>query len=111
MSRILLFSSLCLLALACKVVTTTTPPEKATSYLGEWSGGNVTLHITSNQVTYKVRDGLRSTLIDRRTFRGLSGNDVIYGENPRQLIHVDVPPHQEGTTWKMTVEGTALERR
>jgi len=96
-----------LVLLACVEITTS--PERAITYQGEWSGASVTLTIRARRIQYRRSGGaLQSTYVEGE-FRGLSGNDIIYGSKKNRL-KVSVPPHEVGGVWKMTVEGTELTR-
>ena len=94
---------------ACGTPVETTPRRLAL-YHGEWSGPNVTLSISPRGIDYRKRGGLFHSAYLAGGFRGLSGNDIIWGMK-RNRLRVSVPPHRVGAVWKMTVEGDELERR
>lgn len=95
------------LLVACVEITAT--PESASTYQGEWSGPGVTLSIRARRIVYRRTGGAFGATLVEDEFRGLSGNDVIYGKKNNR-IRVDVPPHRDGAFWKMTVEGVEVQR-
>ena len=92
-------------------VDITTPPGRATAYFGDWSGPDVTLTVGPSRIVYRRSGGVLDSAYLQTTFRGLSGNDIVYGSKGRSRLRVDVPPHRIGKVWKMTVEGRELQRR
>jgi len=105
-----------------------TPPDQATAYYGEWRGPDVLLRLTpgrpSEQIGPNMWIGHPAQALYKKTgawpsyteceFNGLDGNDIAMCEDSdsaRQILKVDVPPHLDGSVWKMTVKGTVLERR
>ena len=83
----------------------------AGALFGDWSGPDVSLTVGPRRIDYRRRGGAFDSASVRTTFRGLSGNDIVYGTRGRNVLRVDVPPHRVGKAWKMTVEGRELQRR
>jgi len=92
-------------------VEITTPPGSATAYFGEWSGPNMTLTVSPRNILYRKRGGAFDSAYVHTTFRGLAGNDIVYGRRGQNILRVDVPPRRVKGVWTMTVEGTELHRR
>ncbi len=89
-----------------------TTPSRLAPYYGEWTAPEVSLTVSRGRIVY--RNSTRSLKWARieSPFRGLHGNDIIYGgSRGRSRMRVETPPHRVGNVWKMTVEGTELQRR
>ena len=100
-----------------------TKPRKVSveDYMGTWTAKGVLFTMTrgkgldgkeSVSVNYK-RDGsvaaTRTTVEKSGRFKELDGNDVVVGVAfVTTTIEVQVPPHEQGGIWKMTVEGDEL---
>ncbi len=87
------------------------PPEKAT-YVGEWNGTAMALLITQDgSVAYRrLVDGVNKSIDG--PLKEFKGNNFVVGIGPiSTTFSVTVPPHQEGTTWKMTVDGVELTKK
>jgi hypothetical protein len=104
------WAALPLVLALCACIEITTPPGRATAYFGEWTGPDVTLSVTSSRVVYRKSGGPFDWAHLDVPFRGLAGNDIVYGSKKSRL-RVDVPPHRVGKAWKMTVDGRELQRR
>jgi hypothetical protein len=87
------------------------PPEKA-AYAGQWNGAQVSLLITKEgRVEYKRVEGSNKTSINAPV-KEFKGNDMVVGVGPMDTTFVvSQPPHQDGETWKMTVDGNELTRQ
>ncbi len=86
------------------------PPEKA-AYVGAWSGQDMSLIITrEGRVSYHRVKGKRSVSIDA-PLKEFAGDDFKAGIPLFETtFKVSVPPHREGGTWKMVVDGVELTR-
>jgi hypothetical protein len=94
------------LILACSGLAPAPPPSG--DYVGTWTNGGVTLIIQpTGTVNYSSEGGTTSTSYD---------GPVSDWSNQRMdfLIGgatIDVAPHDDGGTWKMTVDGVELTRQ
>jgi hypothetical protein len=86
------------------------PQEKA-AYVGEWRAPAMVLLITQDgSVSYKRMEGGASKSIDA-PLKAFEGNNFVVGIGPLSTTFaVSVPPHRDGTMWKMTVDGVELTR-
>jgi hypothetical protein len=86
------------------------PQEKA-AYVGEWQSKTMYLNITSDgQVNYKRKDGNASTEINA-PIKDFHGDNFDVGVGPMSTTFtVSKPPYQDGSQWKMTVDGVELVR-
>lgn len=86
------------------------PPDKA-AYVGEWQGLAMSLLITQDgSVAYRRLEGGVNKSIDA-PLKAFEGNDFIVGVGPMKTkFVVSVPPHAEGDTWQMTVDGVVLTK-
>ncbi|MBS0457555.1 MAG: hypothetical protein JSS44_09535 [Proteobacteria bacterium] len=100
-----------LLVLALAACAKPLPPERA-AYVGQWQGQNMVLRITQEgRLAYKRMEGNSTTSVDA-PIQGFSGNDFSAGVGPLSTtFKVSAPPHQDGTQWKMTVDGVELTRQ
>jgi hypothetical protein len=87
------------------------PPEKS-SYAGQWSGQQVQLLITQDgRVEYSKVDANSDNSI-KAPIKEFAGANFVVGVGPMATTFVvSVPPHQDGDTWKMTVDGIELTRQ
>ncbi len=87
------------------------PAEKA-NYVGNWSGLGVTLLITQEgRLVYQKVSGNTSSKLDV-PLKEFEGNNFIAGVGPMNTTFVvSAPPHLDGETWKMTVDGVELTRK
>jgi len=87
------------------------PAEKA-SYVGEWSGTGMALLITKDgSVGYRRLQGGVKKSIDA-PLEEFQGDNFVVGVGPISTTFVvTVPPHLDGTAWKMTVDGVELTRK
>jgi hypothetical protein len=99
--------SLALLLAACSQPL---PAAKA-SYAGDWRAQNVQLVITADgYVQYQRKSGHANTSINA-PIQGFEGDNFVVGVGFfRTTFVVSRPPHREGNTWKMTVDGVELKR-
>jgi len=97
-----------LLAAAC---TGQPLPADKRDYAGDWRGDGMTLSIASNgSVSYKRTRGGESTSINAPIQR-FEGASFFVGVGPLTTrFEVTRPPHQDGSVWKMTVDGVELTR-
>ncbi|MFO1217640.1 MAG: hypothetical protein U1E89_04565 [Burkholderiaceae bacterium] len=86
------------------------PAEKA-AYVGDWHGTGMDLYIDQDgTVAYKRYGGGSSRSLEL-PLREFQGDDFVVGVGPLSTtFQVSVPPHQDGTGWKMTVDGVELHR-
>ncbi len=90
------------------------PTDKQT-YAGQWQGATITLGITpEGDVDYK-QSIVEGTTTRNRSVTGpiksFDGDGFIVGlldSNTR--FEVQRPPHTDGATWKMTLDGEELQR-
>lgn len=80
-------------------------------YLGQWQGLAMSLLITQDgSVAYRRLEGGVNKSIDA-PLKAFEGNDFIVGVGPMKTkFVVSVPPHAEGDTWQMTVDGVVLTK-
>jgi hypothetical protein len=97
-----------LLAAAC---TGQPLPKDKLDYAGDWRGTGMTLSIAANgNVSYKRTRGGESTSISAPIQR-FEGASFFVGVGPLTTrFEVTSPPHQDGSLWKMTVDGVELTR-
>lgn len=86
-------------------------PAEKSAYVGEWHAKQMALLITQDgRVAYKRTEGRISTSADA-PLKGFIGNDFVVGVGPIETtFKVSAPPHKDGGTWKMTVDGVELKR-
>ena len=108
MGRAVLAALLLALAAACSG-----PPLPADKreYAGDWRGTNMHLVITTaGNVSYQRTRTGESTSINAPIQR-FEGDSFFVGLGPvTTRFEVTKPPHQEGSVWKMTVDGVELTR-
>ena len=108
MMRAVLAALLLSLAVACSGPPL--PSDKG-DYAGDWRGTNMRLLIAANgSVSYeRVRTGERTTI--NAPIQRFEGANFFVGLGPvTTRFEVTKPPHQEGSVWKMTVDGIELTR-
>ncbi len=107
-SRTLITAGLALALIGCAKPI---PADKAT-YVGEWNGLAMALLITQDgSVAYRRLEGGVNKSIDA-PLKGFEGNNFIVGVGPLSTTFVvSTPPHPEGDTWKMTVDGVELTKK
>ena len=82
-----------------------------TEWVGAWEGGGRKMNITSaGTVNYeRTEPGSSETLNGSISF---DGSDVVIDVLVmKKRLRIDKPPHLDGATWKMTIEGVELERK
>jgi len=86
------------------------PPDKAT-YVGQWQAPTMSLLITQDgSVRYKRVQGNQTTKINA-PLKQFAGRDFIVGVGPfKTTFVVSRPPTQDGSSWKMVVDGVELTR-
>ena len=86
-------------------------PADKRDYAGSWRGDNMTLLITADgNVRYQRKRTGESTSINAPIQR-FEGASFFVGIGPvTTRFEVTKPPHQEGSVWKMTVDGVELTR-
>ena len=87
------------------------PPEKA-AYVGEWRGTAMALLITQDgSVAYRrLYQGVNKSI--NAPLEEFQGDNFVVGVGPLSTTFVvSVPPHLDGTLWKMTVDGVELTRK
>jgi hypothetical protein len=82
-----------------------------TDYIGTWEGGGVTLKIDSTgHVDYEKKEpGSSEALHGSLSFDG--GDMVVDVLVMKRHLHIDTPPHLDGTRWVMKIDGEEIERR
>ena len=97
---------MCALAGCAKPV----PPEKS-SYVGEWQSKTMYLLITQDgSIRYKRLKGGVSTSIEG-PIKGFDGDNFEAGLGPMSSTFiVSKPPYQDGSQWKMVVDGEQLTK-
>jgi hypothetical protein len=85
-------------------------PEEKSAYLGRWDGPGTTVHITRSGIFsfYQHAEGKPRSIAAK--IRAFAGNDIVLATYREQFVNVQVPPHFDGTSWTMTVEGVPLLR-
>lgn len=90
------------------------PPEKA-SYIGDWQGQQMHLHIFQNgEIKYRRNEPGKNVDMNIELVR-FNGDNFDAGANMgfatvSATFVVSKPPHREGDKWKMTVDGVELTR-
>lgn len=86
-------------------------PDKKRSYAGQWEGENMRLHIApSGEIDYERRRGSSQVTVTGPITQ-FDGDDFVVGFWFFETrFDVTQPPHLEGDTWWMTVDGVALSR-
>jgi hypothetical protein len=87
------------------------PADKA-AYAGQWSGPKMELLITEGgRVDYSRDNGNGKTSV-KAPIKEFVGNNLVVGLGPMATTFVvSAPPHQDGDTWKMTVDGVELTKK
>ena len=87
-------------------------PHTKAAYVGEWRSEKMQLVITPDgYVRYERHDGKANTSINA-PIQGFDGDNFVVGVGfVKTTFVVSRPPHLEGTTWKMTVDGVELVRK
>ena len=86
-------------------------PAERLAYVGEWTAPVMELEIGSDgQVEYhRHQDGWNRSI--SAPLKEFDGNDFIVGMGPfTTRFVVSMPPHLDGTSWKITVDGVELTR-
>jgi len=88
------------------------PPEKQ-DYVGQWDSATMSLLITADgRVEYEHKPSPNSTKSLSAPIKAFNGDDFVVGVGPMETtFKVSAPPHQDGDSWKMTVDGEELVRR
>lgn len=86
------------------------PADKA-AYAGHWKGDGVDLVISSDgRCSYHKTAGSENVEINA-PIRSFDGDDFVVGVPMiNTTFDVTAPPHEDGGTWKMTVDGHELVR-
>ena len=87
-------------------------PADKVAYAGQWSGPQMNMLITAEgRVDYKRDNGDGSTSV-KAPIKEFVGNNMVVGLGPMATTFVvSAPPHQDGDTWKMTVDGVELTKK
>jgi len=86
-------------------------PADKRDYAGDWRANGMRLLIAANgNVSYeRVRTGEHTTI--NAPIQRFEGASFFVGLGPvTTRFEVTKPPHQEGSVWKMTVDGVELTR-
>jgi hypothetical protein len=86
-------------------------PQDKAAYAGEWQAKTMYLNITQDgRVNYKRKEGATSTAINA-PIKEFHGDNFDVGVGPMSTTFtVTKPPFQDGTEWKMVVDGVELTR-
>ena len=86
-------------------------PAEKSAYVGAWQGNSMDLAITQDgSVRYKRINGSATTKVEG-PLKGFVGDNFEVGVGPMSTTFVvSKPPHEEGGSWKMVVDGTELTR-
>lgn len=86
------------------------PPEKA-AFVGEWKApGMYLLLMQDGSVKYERLKAGASTSVTG-PLQGFEGDNFVVGVGMMKTTFVvSKPPYQEGTTWKMVVDGVELTK-
>lgn len=104
------FASAWLLAIALSACGKPVPPEKA-AYVGEWKApGMYLLLLQDGSVDYKrIKSGVTTSVSG--PLQGFEGDNFVVGIGlMKTTFVVSKPPYQDGTVWKMVVDGVELTR-
>lgn len=104
---------LALLALTgCDPATLYTPlPADKLDYAGDWKGDGVSLRIEpGGRVIYARKNGSMNKSLDAPLKEFVGDNFRVGLAFMTTDFIVTAPPHEEGGTWKMTVDGVELTR-
>lgn len=99
------------LSLACSALQGKPVPPDKQGYVGEWNGVGMTLTLTADGgLAYERTGGSGNTSVNAPVQAW--GTDTFdAGIGPiKTTFKVNVPPHDDGGTWKMTVDGVELTR-
>ena len=87
------------------------PADKA-AYAGQWSGPKMDMLITEDGRVDYSRDNGNGTTSVKAPIKEFAGNNLVVGVGPMATTFVvSAPPHQDGETWKMTVDGVELTKK
>jgi hypothetical protein len=88
-------------------------PMQKTEYVGDWRGQDVRLLIREDgSVDYERRHKGGNTTSIQAPIKRFEGDNFVVGFGPfNTTFAVSRPPHQDGTAWKMTVDGVELVRQ
>ncbi|HEX4512729.1 MAG TPA: hypothetical protein VGH87_12645 [Polyangiaceae bacterium] len=80
-------------------------------WIGTWEGGGKTLRIDpSGTAQYEEKSANSSEKLDGSV--SFDGADMVIDVLVmKKRMHVDKPPHLDGTTWKATLDGVEVERK
>ena len=87
------------------------PPENA-AYVGEWHGTAMALLITQDgSVAYRrFHQGVNKSI--DAPLKEFQGDNFVVGIGPiATTFVVNARPHQDGSAWKMTVDGVELTKK
>jgi hypothetical protein len=86
-------------------------PQAKASYVGQWRAESMLLDIRGDgRVHYERRGERGKTTVDAPIQR-FEGDNFVVGMGPFSTTFVvSKPPHADGATWKMTVDGVELTR-
>lgn len=87
------------------------PADKA-AYAGQWSGPKMEMLITDEGRVDYSRDTDNGKASLKAPIKEFVGNNIVVGLGPMATTFVvSAPPHQDGETWKMTVDGIELTKK
>ena len=86
-------------------------PSDKSGYAGEWKGGPISLLITADgRVKYARKEGGMSKSLEA-PIKEFKGDNFVVGVGFMSTeFVVTAPPHEDGSEWKMTVDGIELTR-
>lgn len=87
-------------------------PAEKSAYVGDWRAENMTLLITQDgRVAYKRMKGTMSTSVEG-PLQGFEGDNFLVGVAFfSTTFEVSKAPHQQGSRWKMVVDGVELTKQ
>lgn len=98
--------------LACSGLGPAPVPADRTDYVGTWRGGPVELRIEPDGMLHYQRNERGNTRSLDAPIQSWHDRGFDAGIGPLVTTFVvDAPPRRDGTVWRMTVDGQALERR
>jgi len=88
-------------------------PAEKHDYVGLWESATMSLRITADgRVEYKHQPSASSSKSLSAPIKAFKGDDFVVGVGPMETtFKVSAVPHQDGGSWKMTVDGEELVRR
>jgi len=100
------------MALALLAACSEPVPHAKASYVGQWQGGTMALEIRRDGYVHYARRSENGTTTINAPIQRFEGDNFVVGIGPLGTTFVvSKPPHLDGATWKMTVDGVELTRK